>query len=404
MPGLLSFFQRGYRIFSLRFRILFFSKLLHSSGLQLTLLFLPLFLFQIGSETQLLDFLAFSSFQKGMLVVGGYFLLQRLWVLIWSVPASQIISWLGVRNGMIVGQMLNICTLIIFTYVKHFPELLFVTALIEGLKICFFWNSYYALLSTTAVYRNMGRSVGTIEFFTKLLHVMIPTFSAFLILNFGFNSVFIIGIVLHIVSAIVLLWLEQPSQFAPVTWKEFFHWIRERDYQVLSIAHAGKYIVEALQLLWPFFILLLLGSVEKVGFLYSLVLFSSLLITYFSGWYFDHSKNRQPFNLSGAFLSLLWLGRMFISGLWSIVIVDTIEKLASSVFIPFYESIFLRRGKGNHALSYFAYREVILSLAGIGFWGVFMIYFLFFDSWRGFLIFGFLGMWASLQMKERIKR
>ncbi len=404
MPRQPDFFHLSYRVFSPGFRTLFFSKILHASGIQLTLLFLPLYLFQIGSDWNIFQSFSLTPFQQGMLIVGGYFLIQRCWVLLWSVPASQIISFIGVRNGMIVGQLLNICTLVFFVLSEKTPQLLFFTALIEGLKICFFWNSYFSLFSTTAVYKNMGASVGTFEFFTKLIHVILPTISAFLILRFGFSAVFYVSICLHLCSAIVLLRLHNPLDFAPVSWSEFRKWLGEREFQVFAIAGAGKYFVDALQLLWPFFVFLLVGSIEKVGFLYSLVLFLTLIITYFSGWFIDHSKSRRPFTILGSVLSLLWISRMFISSIWSIVMIDTFDKLASSFYVPFYESIFLRRGKGRHALSYFTYREVILSVVAILFWSVYCVYFLYFESWRGFLLFGFIGMLASLQMRDRQKR
>ena len=403
MPFLSSIFHHSHRVFPREFKTLFVAKLLHASGLQLSLLFLPLFLFQVGSAGNYFDAWGLSAFQQGMMFVGGYFLLERIWVLIWCVPASQIISIIGVRNGMIVGQILNIVTLIFFSFAQKTPELLFFTALIEGLKICFFWSSYFSLFSTTAVYKNMGTSVGTFEFFTKLVYVILPTISATMILRFGFSSVFVASIMLHIISALILFKIHNPLSFAPVSWKEFASWLKEREFQKLLIAGGGKYFVDALDLLWPFFILLLVGSVEKVGFIFSLVLFLSLIITYFGGWYVDHSKSRRPFTLSGTFLSILWLVRIFLFNVWSIITIDTIDKLASSFFVPFYDSIFLRRGKGNHALAYFTYREVVLSVVAIGFWTIFCVYFLAFDSWRGFLLFGFVGMLGSLQMNDRKK-
>lgn len=403
MPRFSSIFHYGPHIFTAKFRILFLAKIFHASGIQLTLFFLPLFLYQVGSDWQLLQELGLTSFQQGMLTIGGYFLLQRLWVLIWSIPSSQIISRIGVRNGMIVGQVLYILTLGLFAIIPQAPVLLFITAFMEALKVCFFWNSYYSLLSKTAVYSNMGQSVGTIELFSKLLHVVIPAVSALLIIHYGFPAVFIVSMVFHIVSVIILFFFQPAVHLTAGTWKEFVKWWREKSFRLLSFAEAGHYILTSQQLLWPFFVLLLIGSIDTVGFLYSLIFFLSLLITYFSGWYVDHSRNRRPLLFSGMVMSSLWVVRMFVSTIWSVILVDTIDKLANSVFVPFFESIFLRRGKGNSALAYFSYREVVLSFMAVVFWSLFISYFMIFESWRGFLLLGVIGSLAGIQMRDRKK-
>jgi hypothetical protein len=156
-----------------------------------------------------------------------------------------------------------------------------------------------------------------------------------------------------------------------------------------------------MQFLWPLFVLLLIGSVDKVGFLYFVVFFVSLLLTYFSGWYVDHSKGRRPFSLSGIILSGVWFVRAFVSSAWSIITIDVFQNLAESVFNPFYDSIMLRRSKGSTSLSYFTYREIIVSVSGILFWIIFVIFFLVSSSWRGFVMFGAITVLMSMQLYDR---
>lgn len=373
----------------------------HAIGVQLTLFFLPLFLYQIGTETHIFSQLSISSFQKGVLMIGGYFLIQRITVFCSSLFVSRLIASIGSRSGMILGQLFNIFVLLVFILARTRPEILLFVAILEGVKITIFWNSYFTVLSDTAIYSKMGESVGTIEFFTKLLQVVIPALTGIILIRHGFWLVFGLGIVFHLISILALFVAPQVQKYQSGTLAEFKEWMKETGFQKFSVSIVGKYFVDSLQFMWPFFVYLLIGKVDRVGYLYSFVFFISLLFVYFSGWYVDHFRSRKPFTWSGIFLGVTWLLRSGVTGIWSIIAVDTVDKLASSVFLPFYDSLILRRGKGRKALAFFTYRELILSFSAILFWSFFLIYFLFVDDWRGFLLLGSIGMLLAIQLTDK---
>ena len=401
MPAFSHIFQLNHQVFSAKFKSLFIAKVFHAIGVQLTLFFLPLFLYQVGSETRLFANLPLSAFQAGVLMMGGYFLIQRITVFFVSIPASRLISAIGSREGMIIGQIINVFVLSIFVIAKQNPEILFFVAILEGVKIAIFWNSYFTLLSDSAVFSKMGESVGTIEFFTKLIQVVIPAAIGIMVVRWGFGAVFGLGIIFHLISIVALFFIATHARHESGSFKELRSWFSEPSFQRFSISILGKYFVDSLQFMWPFFVFLIIGKIERVGYLYSFVFFLSLLFVYFAGWYVDHEKGKKPFTFSGIFIGITWLLRTGVTGVWSIVAVDTLDKLASSIFVPFYDSLMMRRGKGKKALAYFAYRETIFSFSAIIFWSFFLIYFLFVSNWRGFLLLGSVGMLLALQLTDK---
>lgn len=397
----LQFFFLSHKAFDPQLKWLFVAKLFHSAAMQLSLFFLPVYLFSQAKNLPFFQTLGLSQFQQGMIVIGGYFLIQRAGTLVWTMPVSALIRKIGLHYSFLIGQLLYIVVTTLYILTTHRPELLLLTALLEGIKIPLFWNTYNTIFSNTARYEHMGSNVGTLEFLTKLIHALSPWIAGSTIVLFGYSSLFVMSVVLHVLSLVCMTKLH-PHQFLfTPSLQQFREWLKEPGFERWAVAVAGKMLHDSMQLLWPFFVFLLVGSVDEVGLMYSLVFFISLILIYFSSWYLDHRKGRQPFLFSGGVLGLLWIGRWFVAGPLQIMSLDVLDKLAHSLYVPFFDTLMFRRGRGRHALSYFTYRELLISAVGIVFWVLFIGYFWFFESWRVLLLLGLIGVILSLQLVDK---
>lgn len=405
MPLNQYFFNFKHHVFPRHLKVLFISKLFYTLGQQMTQFVMPLFLFQLGQR--LLPFSHFplpvelSAFQQGMITIGAFYGIERLLITLWAFPASRVIARYGARTGMIVGQCLNMISVLLLSQASAHPEYIVVVMVIESIKIPLFWSSYFSLFAAFAHLKQVGRSVGTIEFLAKLMQVAAPAFAALTVVHFGFKELFFVGFSMYAISTLSLLLVKTSVKFPVPRFKQLLEWEKEPSYRRVSLSFIGKYCVDSLQFLWPLFVFLLLGSFDRVGFLYSAVFFISLVLTYFTGWYVDHRKSRTPFFVSGAVLGMLWIGRAVVATGWQVLIVETFDKLASSIFTPFYDALLIRRSKGRHALHYFTFREFIISAGAFILWSAFIIYFIFYEQWQVVVVLGAGGVLCSLFLRDK---
>ena len=144
-----------------------------------------------------------------------------------------------------------------------------------------------------------------------------------------------------------------------------------------------------------------LGSVDKVGYLYTISLFIAMMFTFFVSVYIDHTKSRKPFLLSGGVLTALWLIRTQFLSILGIAIIDVVDRLTSNFHWLFYDMIMMKRGKGRNALSYFVYREIILNITSICFWSIFATFFVVGLGWDSLFLFAAIGVSLSVLMKDK---
>jgi len=85
------------------------------------------------------------------------------------------------------------------------------------------------------------------------------------------------------------------------------------------------------EILWPIFLLLLVGSLKVVGGLYSLTFLFSLLVLYFVGKATD-KRGKRELIARGTFLhSLGWVARLFVFNPLTVFLADSFKNMAQSI-------------------------------------------------------------------------
>jgi MFS family permease len=365
--------------------------------------FLPLFLFDLGQKTDFFLFNNLTGFQKGIAAITGFYIVSRFFVFLFAIPVAKIIIKIGLARAFVFGYLLYAVIVVLFATAGFNYWFVLLAALIDGVQINLFWNSYHTVLSRNSHKAKVGKELGVLQVFINLITLISPAIGGVVIITMGYQVLFMAGLLMVLVGIICSLLMKTKKIVDQVSWREFGDWMKEKSFKKLSLSFFGRYINDAVLTVWPLYVLFLLGSVDRVGFLYSFSLFLAMIVSFFAGSFLDKNhKNKKPFFLSGGMLSFLWLLRTQILSIWTIAVIDMFEKLTSNFHWLFFDRIWILRSKGSQALSYFIYREMIISLSGVLFWSMFGLLLIFTSfAWNGLFIFAGVGVLLSLLVKER---
>lgn len=384
-------------------RKLYGVRILHDLSTQLVFFFFPIYLFEMGKNgTQLFQHIPYqlTSLQQGFVFIALFYALSRLTTLLFAIPLGAYISTIGLQKGMMYGYLFRILQFGALLYSVFNPWAIFAAAVIDGLYTILFWNSYLTYLSQSAHKKNMGKDLGFLQICMQLLAAVSPAVGGALAYSFGYDALFMLAISLSIGVFLIMTTMESKRQQDTLSIQEFIAWMKEKRFEQAALSFAGRYINDVTLFIWPLYVYLILGTVARVGYLYTVSLFMAFMVTLFVGMYIDNSKSRRPFMFSGGVISLLWLARTQVFSVWGIALVDAVTRLTSNFHWLFFDMILLRRGKGRQALSYFMYREVIRSVTALVFWITFGVFFVVYDSWNGLFILAAAAVLLSLYMKD----
>lgn len=382
-------------------RMLYGIRVLRELKGNLIFFFIPLFLFQTGPKISFLMGFNFSDFQKGMIAVGLYFIMYRIAMLLSVVPVGKFIATkLGFKNAFIVSRVLAVIVMVLYHQSTTHYWLVFAAAFLDGIEGAFFWPLFYNIFGSSAKKKEVGKSLGFLQFALQFVAMAAPALGGLIIVMLGYDKLFMTGMLLTMSGVAFAISMHDGIVTAVPSFKELFAWLKEKRFRQLSMTYVGRYINDSVLTIWPLYVYLLLQGVERVGFLYSMSLFIAMLLSFFIGFYIDHNKSKKPFFLSGGFLSLLWFLRMRAVDLWSVVFVDVTNRLVSSFHWMFYDAILIRRGRGEKSYPFFIYREVTLSLGGILVWLIFTGLFIFSGDWRMLFLLAAMGTISSLFIND----
>ncbi len=367
----------------------------------LSVFYLPLFLYEVAQEIDIAH-ASFTPVQKGMVVISIFYLCERLTSAIVGMIQAHFTLKLGHQMMMVVSSFVYSLFLLSLSYVEQYPLLFLCSAILSGLELALFWQSYNTLFGRWSVKAHMGRSLSLIRFAKNFSAMVTPAIGGIIISFLGYNYLFYAGIGLMLLSLAAVFNLEVAQEKDKVNLEEYWSWMKEKTFNRLLIAQVGRYFNDISLTLWPLYVFLLIGSIEKVGYIYSLSMFLVLLTTLFAGKFLDNkNKSKTPFFISGSFLSSLWLIKLTVVNAWGVVIVDAIDRLVGNFHWLFHERTIFNRGKGSQDFSYFVYRSVNRSIAAVIFWTLLLAFFLLIPvGWTGLFVLAAVGVLLSLLVEE----
>jgi len=343
----------------------------------------------------------FTALQIGIFNIAILHLLCYLASFISSIWVANRTLKRGTKHSFITGQILYaIFTVLLFLSQKN-PYWALLAVLFEGVQINYFWSSYYYSLSRNSDHRRVGSNLGTVNFLLNLVTMISPALGGVIIASLGYSNLFLLGLVLIVIALIFTILMDNVKIRDKISWQEFATWMSEPGFRRLGLTFAGHYFNNGMLLLWPLYIFILLGTSTKVGLLYSSSLLLAMIISYGVGNVIDKNKSRKPFVVSAGVLSFFWIIRSFITGFWSVVLVNTFDRITSSFHWLFFDRVWVVRGKGREGLSYFTYRQMITSAAAVAFWSVvFFLFYFFGEAWISLFVIAAVGVLLTLLVKE----
>ncbi|HOA11748.1 hypothetical protein KBB59_01095 [Candidatus Woesebacteria bacterium] len=342
-----------------------------------------------------------TALQIGVFNIALFQLLDRLVAFLSAIWVAEWTIKLGTKHAFVMGQILYVLFAAFLFLSQINPYWIFLAVIIDGVQTNYFWNSYYYSLSRNSEHHKIGSNLGIINFLLNIITMISPALGGLIIAGLGYGNLFLLGLVLITIGLIFSISMDNVKVHDKISWEEFSTWMMEPGFRRLGLTFAGSYFNDGVLQMWPLYIFLLLGTSDKVGFLYSFSLLLAMVISYGVGAVIDKHKSRRPFVLSAGILSLFWIIRSFVVGFWSIVVVNTLDRITSSFHWLFFDRVWVVRGKGREGLSYFTYRQMITSAAAIVFWSlVFFLFYFFGEAWISLFLVAAVGVLLTLLVKE----
>jgi YQGE family putative transporter len=197
-----------------------------------------------------------------------------------------------------------------------------------------YWIPYHTTFATFSDQNNRMREVAIFQATMHTIGIITPLIAGFIITKTSYQTLFIIGIVIYLLSLLPLLTLsdvhENFSWSYIQTWKQLF----SKRYRHAIIAHYAEGIDSGVGIVvWPIFIYELLnGNFISIGFITTLTILVTVILELYIGKYADKAKNKKNvLKFNSVLYALGWIIKIFVVTGFQIFIADAYHKITQAL-------------------------------------------------------------------------
>ncbi|MBL1434484.1 MFS transporter [Candidatus Wolfebacteria bacterium] len=344
-------------IFSKNLWTLFGSRLFTHSGLSIMGVFLPTFIYlEYGG----------SLYAVILTFILGYSIHLLL------IPlAAKLLKPVGMKKLMILALVpFLVVALGALSLWDQAPTLMLAIYIVSWAAYrALYWVPYHVEVTTFLDEGHRGRQV---SFFTNLVAVsaiITPLAGGFIIQFWGFQWIFIVGLVLVALSVIPLLFMEETHEEYTFSYKDSITELFAKKNRNLLYAYAGDGAQGVVALVfWPIFIYLILdGNFAAVGAVSSLVIVATIVLSAFAGEWVDRMSRTQLLMVSTVIYTTGWFLKSFATTALHIFLFDAYQSAGKAVNrITFDAGSYTHLADNGHYVDeYTAFKEMALNIGRI---------------------------------------
>lgn len=306
---------------------LFSSKAIINVATGLFGVFLPIFLFNI--------------FKENIGLVAMFYLISSLFYGFLVAFGAKFLNKFGFRRALRWSTFFGALYYLGFLFLNEnnvwfmIPIIIFIIILFRLL----YWVPYHVDFAKFTNNKDRGKEVSLLASTMSIIGALTPLIAGLIISRFGYNVLFLIGVILYLCSFIPYITIPRTKEkfcwTYKKTWQNFF--AKENRSTVLAFLSDGAEGTVGL-VLWPIFIFQILeGNYLKVGLLSTFVVGATLVLQVVVGKYCDKKNRKEKLIKYGSWLYALgWLAKIFVATFFHVFIVDVYHNL-TRVFtrIPF---------------------------------------------------------------------
>lgn len=281
-------------------------------------LFLPIFIYNLLG----------NNFQYTAL----YFALGSFLYAIAVTLGAKFLNRFGFRRSLRISIFLGAAYYAVFYFIKE-DNLIYLIPLAIIIHLFYrlsYWLPYHVNFAKFTSRKNRSRQVAAINATRAIMGIVLPLLAGLIIIKFGFDILFVMAIILHLVSGISYITIprtyETFSWTYLKTWQKFF----SKEYRKTAAAFIAMGAEETTAMvIWPIFIYQLLqGDYLKVGAISTFIIAATVILNLTLGRALDKKlKKKKVLKFGSIFYASGWVIKIFIATALQIFVVGVYHNL-----------------------------------------------------------------------------
>lgn len=244
--------------------------------------------------------------------VFGFYIVYTVAILLFFFVANWIVSKLGLRKTVLFCYPFLFLYFFLLYTLDQYGTPLFILALVSAFQASLYWFPLHMWLSGISKDEKRGSDLGNFFALSETVGLFAPAISGFVVLYFGFKTLFLLSGAIYLFSIIPVLSLPEFPFKEKIEMKRFIKLLGEyKKYVVAEIFENIREDAEAI--IWPVFVYLSFRNVLSVGYVGTISGIGSILFIWLVGRQTDKSDKMKLLAAGGVIMAAIWGIRYFVA-------------------------------------------------------------------------------------------
>lgn len=259
-----------------------------------------------------------------------------------------------------------------------------------------YWPAYHSNFATFVKENEAGREVSNSYALRSLAAVLAPLFGGLVIAYLGFAALFAISSVLILLSNIPMMRTPDLAESRPFPYMKAFARLARRKNRRKMFAYFGWGQEFIAMVLWPLFIIKLLGSTVSLGAVVSLAMLVNVFVTLYVGRITDEEEPTRVMRVGVVYSTASWLVRPLITGGLGVFLIDSFYRVSmNTLSVPMFTMLYEEGHRKHDAMEEVVFMEMSLAIGKLVVIGLCVLSFVLFpDNWLP--IFGIAAAFTAM--------
>ena len=318
-------------------------------------LFLPIFIYNLFGQ----------NFQYTAI----YFAIGHLFYAVAVTLGAKFLNKFGFRRSLRISIFLGAAYYAVFYFIKddNLIYLIPLAIIIIAFYRLFYWLPYHVDFAKFTSRKNRSRQVAAIHATREIMGIGLPLLAGFIIIQFGFDVLFVMAIILYLASGISYITIPRTYEKFSWTYLETWHKFFSKEYRKTAVAFLAAGAESAATLIiWPIFIYQLLqGDYLKVGAVATFIIAVTVILNLTLGKALDKKiKKERVLKFGSIFYASGWVIKIFIATAFQIFVVGVYHNLMRIFTKMPFETLAYETAadQGHYIDEYTVLREIAINI------------------------------------------
>jgi YQGE family putative transporter len=291
--------------------------------------------------------------------IAFYYFIYAFIGFISNYPGALLVRKIGVDWSVALGTFFRGLFILFLIFASNNKIFFWLSAFFFGLCQPFDWLPYYyAIARVSFIKRVYGRIASLSTLVAKLSGILGPIIGGIIITNLGFLWLYVIAACVLIFAAVIPFFDDFEKKGMYVNGKELIKSIRDPGFAKHFFAYTLEmFDLIANMILWPVFLLMAVGTVEKSGLLQTASLLLGMVITYFTGRFVDKG-NIKMMRLGSMLQAIGWWGRYLLRSSFGLFVANTSYSIGITLIWMPHRALLYARSSQRKTMEFWLLHEL----------------------------------------------